>query len=309
MESKYERSSKDEKDIDCVWRAGVCDPPGESGRWRVTARRPSRPSRRVTTVRRARRPRRSRRATTVRRARRPPHSRRATARAPLQQPRLPTPRPSRRPAARRPRRPPTTTLLAENVYAKSYADTGCTKTAQKAAYDAVYASTSCDKSSTAAATHAVAKASYNETLDKTGCEKTAEAAYASVTKTAGASCATATAKAGCDKDAESSSDATAVTTERQNGIERKRLSHAFKRFSDTRAVRPGCFFVTGNTAANLRECDIAYRGGRVLWRKEERWHNRDRAVFACSRAFAAPSTRCCTRGFAGPPMKRAMGRR
>ena len=35
--------------------------------------------------------------------------------------------------------------MAENVYAKTVAESGCTKTAQKAAYDAVYTSTSCDK--------------------------------------------------------------------------------------------------------------------------------------------------------------------
>jgi hypothetical protein len=45
----------------------------------------------------------------------------------------------------------------------------------------------------------VAKASYDATYAKTGCEKTAQAAYASITKTAGASCATATAKTSCDK--------------------------------------------------------------------------------------------------------------
>jgi hypothetical protein len=97
--------------------------------------------------------------------------------------------------------------LAENVYAKSYAETSCSKTAEKAAYAAVYAETSCEKSSQSAATHAVAKASYDATYAKTGCAKTAEAAYANVTKTAGASCATAAAKAGCDKgDTEGASD-------------------------------------------------------------------------------------------------------
>ena len=89
--------------------------------------------------------------------------------------------------------------LAENVYAKSYAETSCSKTAEKAAYAAVYSETSCEKSSQTAATHAVAQASYDATYAKTGCEKTAQAAYASITKTAGASCAAAEAKTGCDK--------------------------------------------------------------------------------------------------------------
>jgi hypothetical protein len=97
--------------------------------------------------------------------------------------------------------------LAENVYAKSYAETSCSKTAEKTAYAAVYAETSCEKSSQTAATHAVAQASYNATYAKTGCEKTAQAAYASITKTAGASCATAAEKASCDKgNAESATD-------------------------------------------------------------------------------------------------------
>ena len=93
--------------------------------------------------------------------------------------------------------------LAENVYAKSYADTGCSKTAKKAAYDAVYSETSCSKSASSAATHAVAKASYDETLATTSCAKSAQAAYDSVTKTAGATCDRTT----CDKGAaESATD-------------------------------------------------------------------------------------------------------
>lgn len=97
--------------------------------------------------------------------------------------------------------------LAENVYAKSYAETSCSKTAEKAAYAAIYAETSCETSSQTAATHAVAKASYDATYAKTGCEKTAQTAYASITKTSGASCATAASKTCCDiGNAESSSD-------------------------------------------------------------------------------------------------------
>jgi len=97
--------------------------------------------------------------------------------------------------------------LAENVYAKSYAETSCSKTAEKAAYAAVYTETSCEKSSQTAATHAVAQASYDATYAKTACEKTAQAAYANITKTTGASCATAAAKTSCDiGDAERSSD-------------------------------------------------------------------------------------------------------
>lgn len=102
--------------------------------------------------------------------------------------------------------------LAESEYAKNYAETHCGKTAEKAAYDAVYAETSCEKSSQAAATHAVAKASYDATYAETGCAKTAEAAYASVTKNAGASCATVAATTGCDKSAtEDSSERVAGT--------------------------------------------------------------------------------------------------
>jgi hypothetical protein len=88
--------------------------------------------------------------------------------------------------------------LAERAYSKSYAETSCSRTAEKAAYEAVYASSSCQKTSQSAATHAVAKASYDATYAKTGCAKTSQAAYDEVTKTAGASCATA-AKADCDK--------------------------------------------------------------------------------------------------------------
>jgi len=95
--------------------------------------------------------------------------------------------------------------LAENVYAKSYAETSCSKTAEKAAYAAIYAETSCETSSKTAATHAVAQASYDATYAKTGCDKTAQAAYASITKTAGASCTTADAKTSCDKDKVASS--------------------------------------------------------------------------------------------------------
>ena len=55
----------------------------------------------------------------------------------------------------------------------------------------------------------MASASYDATLAKTGCEKTAQAAYASVTKTAGASCdvANSSGSTDCSKSgSEASSD-------------------------------------------------------------------------------------------------------
>jgi hypothetical protein len=66
---------------------------------------------------------------------------------------------------------------AVKAYHHAYDSSHCSKTAMKAAYEAVVENGGCSATAKSSATHAVAQAAYDATYEKTGCERSAKKAY------------------------------------------------------------------------------------------------------------------------------------